>query len=75
MGCIAVHWKKVTPKEIIIANIHQDTEILSNNTVASSLTDAAKMSVTHQAGHTRNVHFFVVPKTRMHNGIDQISKL
>ena len=26
-------------------------------------------------GHTKNAHFFEVPKGRMHNGIDQISKL
>ena len=39
------------------------------------LTDAEKDSVAHKVGHTRNAHFFVVPKRRMNNGIDQISKL
>ena len=39
------------------------------------LTDAAKMSLTNKVDHTRNAHIFVVRKRRMHNGIDQISKL
>ena len=36
------------------------------------LTDAAKISGTHKVRHTRNAHFFVVPKERMHNGIGEI---
>ena len=75
MGSIEVHWKEATPRDLIITNIHQDTEILSNKLWLLDLTDAEKISVKHQVGHTRNAHFFVVPKRRIHNGIDQISKL
>ena len=75
MGCIAVHWKEATPSHVIIANIHQDTEVLNNNTVASRSCRCRKNFCNTQSGSYQKGSFFVVPKRRMHNGIDQISKL
>ena len=75
MGCIEVHWKEATPRDVIITNIHQDTEILSNNTVASRSYRCRKNFCKTQSGSYQKCSFFVVPKRRMHNGIDQISKL
>ena len=75
MGCSAVHWKEVTPSKVIIANMQQDMEILSKNTVASRSYRCSKNLCNKKVGHTRNADIFVVPKRRTHNGIGQISNL
>ena len=70
MGCIAVHWKEVNPKKSSFLTSTRTLKFLATTLWLLDLTDAAKMSVTHKVGHTRNVHFFVLPKRRIHNGID-----